>query len=99
MSGAIVAGCYFVAGTALAGRTAGQAVLGLRVVDEATGRSPGCLASMIRWVVLQSPRVLSTVVSRSSFIRRNVEQLRDVQPKVDELRRRHGTDQQSSRVH
>lgn len=50
-----VAGCYFVAATAVAGRTGGQAILGLRVVDEFTRRKPGWRAAMIRWVVRQPP--------------------------------------------
>jgi DNA-binding MarR family transcriptional regulator len=36
-----VSGCYFVAGMAVTGRTAGQAVLGLRMVDEVTHGRPG----------------------------------------------------------
>jgi hypothetical protein len=65
-----VAGCYFVAGMVLAGRTAGQAVLGLRMVNEVTHGRPGCRAMMIRWAVCQPPQVLLIVVSGSSSVRR-----------------------------
>ena len=88
-----VAGCYFVAGMAVTGRTAGQAVLGLRMVNEVTHARPGWRAAMIRWAVCQPPQVLLIAVSRSSSVRRALEQLRELQPDVDELRSQHGRNQ------
>ncbi|MGH3788369.1 MAG: RDD family protein [Pseudonocardiaceae bacterium] len=89
-----VAGCYFVAGTALAGRTAGQAVLGLRTVSEVTGRRPGWRASMIRWAVRLPPQLVLMAVFGSSFMRRNMEQMREAKTEIDKLRHGHGRDQQ-----
>lgn len=86
-----VAGCYFVAGMALTGRTAGQAVLGLRMVDEVTRARPGWRAAMIRWVVRQPPQILLIVVARLPSVRRAMEQMQEVQPEVDELVSRHGS--------
>jgi hypothetical protein len=75
------------------GRTAGQAVLGLRMVNEVTRGRPGWRAAMIRWAVCQPPQVLLIAVSGSSSVRRALEQLRGFQPDVDELRSRHGRNQ------
>ncbi|HEX8759443.1 MAG TPA: RDD family protein [Pseudonocardiaceae bacterium] len=88
-----VAGCYFVAGMAVTGRTAGQAVLGLRMVNEVAHGRPGWRAAMIRWAVRQPPQVLLIAVSGSSSVRRALEQLRELQPDVDELRSQHGRSQ------
>jgi hypothetical protein len=71
---------------AVTGRTAGQAALGLRMVNEVTHARPGWRAAMIRWAVCQPPQVLLIAVSRSSSVRRALEQLRELQPDVDELR-------------
>lgn len=86
-----VTGCYFVAGMALAGRTAGQAVLGLRMVDEDTHARPGWRAAMTRWAVRQPPQTLLIAVARLPSVRRAMEQLRELQPDVEELRSRHGS--------
>jgi hypothetical protein len=78
---------------AVTGRTAGQAALGLRMVNEVTHARPGWRAAMIRWAVCQPPQVLLIAVSRSSSVRRALEQLRELQPDVDELRSQHGRNQ------
>jgi hypothetical protein len=78
---------------AVTGRTAGQAVLGLRMVNEVTHGRPGWRAAMIRWAVRQPPQVLLIAVSGSSSMRRALEQLRELQPDVDELRSQHGRSQ------
>jgi len=88
-----VAGCYFVAGVAVTGRTAGQAVLVLRMVNEVTHARPGWRAAMIHWAVRQPPQVLLIAVSGSSSVRRALEQLRGLQPDIDELRSQHGRNQ------
>ena len=85
-----VASCYFVAGMAVTGRTAGQAVLGLRMVNEVTHGRPGWRAAMIHWAVRQPPHVLLIAVAGSSSVRRGLEQLRELQPDVDELRSQYG---------
>ena len=90
-----VASCYFVAGMVVAGRTAGQAVLGLRMVNEVTHERPGWHAAMIRWAVHQPPQILVIAVSGSSCVRRAVKQLRELQPDVDELRSQHGRNQRA----
>ncbi|MDQ4010009.1 MAG: YidC/Oxa1 family membrane protein insertase [Actinomycetota bacterium] len=86
----VVAGCYFVAGAALTGRTVGQAVLGLWMADEVTHGRPGWRAAMIRWAIRQPPQVLLIAVSGLPSVRRALEQLRELQPDVDELRSRYG---------
>lgn len=86
-----VAGCYFVAGMALAGRTAGQAVVGLRLVDEVTHERPSWRAAMIRWAVRQPPHILLIAVAELPLVRRAMKQLRELQPEVDELMSRHGS--------
>lgn len=88
-----VAGCYFVAGMAVAGRTAGQAILGLRMVNEVTHERPGGRAAMIRWAIHQPPQVLLIAVSGSPSVRQALEQLRELQPDVEELRSQHGRNQ------
>jgi hypothetical protein len=75
------------------GRTAGQAVLGLRMVDEVTHARPGWRAAMIRWAVCQPPQVLLIAVSGLPSVRRALEQLWELQPDVDELRSQHGRNQ------
>lgn len=90
--GLAVAGCYFVAGTALAGRTAGQAVLGLRTANEVTRRRPGWRDSMIRWAVRLPPQLVLMAVLGSSFMRRNMEKMREAKTEIDELRRENGSD-------
>lgn len=73
-----VSGCYFVSGMAVTGRTAGQAILGLRMVDEVTHGRPGWRAVMIRWAVRQPPQVLLIAVSASSSVHRALEHLREL---------------------
>ena len=75
---------------AVTGRTAGQAVLGLRMVNEIIHRRPGWRAAMVRWAVCQPPQVLLIAVFGSSSVRRVLEQLRELQPDIDELRSQHG---------
>ena len=54
----LLAGCYFVGALRLKGRTGGQALFGLRVVDELTGERPGWRSSLLWWAVRQPPEVL-----------------------------------------
>ncbi|MDQ4093056.1 MAG: YidC/Oxa1 family membrane protein insertase [Actinomycetota bacterium] len=81
----------YIAGMALTGRTAGQAVQGLRMVDEVPHLRPGWRAATIRWAVRQPPQVLLITVSGWPSVRRALEQLRELQPDIDELRSRHGS--------
>ncbi len=87
----LLAGCYFVGAVGLAGRTGGQALFGVRVVDAATGQRPGWRAALLWWAVRQPPEVLLSL-SISSRVRDTTTMLRDVEPEVDELRRRFGHD-------
>lgn len=66
--------------------------MGLRTVNEVTHRRPGWRSAMIRWAVRQPPQILLIAVSGSSSVRRASEQLRELQPDVDELRSRYGRD-------
>jgi uncharacterized RDD family membrane protein YckC len=88
----LVAGCYFVGAVGLAGRTGGQALFGLRVVDAVTGGRPAWRASLLWWAVRQPPEICLLPLSTSSRLRDTTTKLREVQPEVDELRRRFGRD-------
>lgn len=88
----LVAGCYFVGAVGLAGRTGGQALFGLRVVDAVTGGRPAWRASLLWWAVRQPPEILGLPISASPRLRDTTTKLREVQPEVDELRRRFGRD-------
>jgi uncharacterized RDD family membrane protein YckC len=88
----LLAGCYFVGALRLAGRTGGQALLGLRVVDEVTGERPGWRGSLLWWAVRQPPEILLVPLSTSSRLEDTTRKLREVQPEVDELRRRYRGD-------
>ena len=89
----LLAGCYFVGTLRLAGKTGGQALLGLRVVDEVTGGRPSWRGSLLWWAIRQSPEVLLMPLLRSSQLHDTTTKLREVQPEVDELRHRHQGDQ------
>ena len=84
----LLAGCYFVGAVGLVGRTGGQALFGLRVVDSVSGGRPGWRASLLWWAVRQPPEILLLPLSTSSRLRETTRKLREVQPEVDELRRR-----------
>jgi uncharacterized RDD family membrane protein YckC len=88
----LLAGCYFVGTLRVAGRTGGQALLGLRVVDELTGERPGWRGSLLWWALRQPPEVLLLPLSSSSTVNDTTAKLRELQPDVDELRRRHWGD-------
>ncbi|MDQ4091696.1 MAG: RDD family protein [Actinomycetota bacterium] len=91
----VVAGCYFAGVPALAGRTPGQAVLGLRVVESDTHGAPGWRPLLVRWLVLQLPHVLVVAVSGLPSVRTALAALQEVQPEADELRRHYGRDRRS----
>ena len=88
----LVAGCYFVGAVGLTGRTGGQALFGLRVVDAVTGGRPAWSASLLWWAIRQPPEIFLLPLSTSSRLRDTTTKLREVQPEVDELRRRFGRD-------
>lgn len=52
---------YLVGGVALTGRTVGKRLLGVRVVDVATGRLPSPKAALLRWVVPAAPALVGWV--------------------------------------
>ncbi len=87
-----VAGFYFAGILPLAGQTPGQAVLGLRVVDDQTYQRAGWRALLTRWLVLQLPHILVVAVSASPSARTAMTALEAVRPEADELRRRYGRD-------
>lgn len=60
---ATVAAVYFVPSTVFAGRTVGQAALGLEVIDVRTGSRPGWLAAIVRYLVLLSPYLVAVACS------------------------------------
>ena len=88
----LLAGCYFVGSLRLVGRTAGQAVFGLRVVDVVTGDRPGWRGSLLWWAVPRPPEILLMPLATSSQLDETTRKLRDLQPEVDELRRRYPRD-------
>ncbi len=88
----LLAGCYFVGTVGLVGRTAGQALSGLRVVGATTGRRPGWRASLLWWAVRQPPEILLLPLSTSSRVRGTTAVLRSMEPEVDQLRRRFSHD-------
>jgi uncharacterized RDD family membrane protein YckC len=88
----LLAGCYFVGTLRVAGRTGGQALLGLRVVDAVTGERPGWRGSLLWWALRQPPEVLLLPLSSSSTVNDTTAKLRELQPDVDKLRRRHWGD-------
>jgi hypothetical protein len=63
------------------------------MVNEVTHARPGWRAAMIRWAIHQPPQVLLIAVSGSPSVRQALEQLRELQPDVDELRSQHGRNQ------
>ena len=52
---------YLILATALTGQTLGKRLLGIRVVDVATGELPGLRASVIRWAVIAVPLLVGWV--------------------------------------
>jgi uncharacterized RDD family membrane protein YckC len=52
---------YLILATALTGQTLGKRVLGIRVVEMATGRLPGLGASVVRWAVPAAPALVGWV--------------------------------------
>ena len=88
----LLSGCYFVGTVRVAGRTGGQALLGLRVVDEVTGERPGWRSSLLWWALRQPPEVLLIPLSASSQLDDTTAKLRELQPDVEELRRRYRGD-------
>lgn len=51
----VAAAAYIVLSTVLTGRTVGKRVVGLRIVDVATGRLPDLRAAVLRWAVPALP--------------------------------------------
>ena len=93
---AFLSGAYQVSATALVGQTLGQRTLGIRVVDQRTGRAPTWRHSGLRWVILALPDGLSLLVRR--FTTRRTENvlaaMRDLGDEVDRLREQYGRDRQ-----
>jgi RDD family len=70
-----IQGAYFTIATAVAGGSPGQLLVGLRVVDVATGRRPSWPQALSRWWVLAGPGTVARVViagSRNPSAKRKV---------------------------
>jgi hypothetical protein len=65
----VAQGVYFTAPTALLGGTPGQLLVGLRVVDVDSGRTPSLGQAALRWFVLAGPGVFARVVIRTLWKR------------------------------
>lgn len=89
----LLSGCYFVGTIGVAGRTGGQALLGLRVVDDAIGGRPGWRAALVWWAVRQPPELLTIPLSTSSRVRETTAKLSEAEPDAKALRRRLRGDQ------
>lgn len=71
----IVQGAYFTVSTALLGRTPGQMLAGLRVVDADSGRPPTWGQAALRWLVWAGPGLLARIALRM-LSRRNADKTR-----------------------
>ena len=80
--------CYSVGAVSVAGRTGGQALVRLRVVDELTGGRPGWPASVVWWALRQPPSVLLIPVRATSRLGETARKLEEVRPDVEALKRR-----------
>lgn len=93
---AMLRGAYQVSATALVGQTLGQRLLGVRVVDQTTGRVPTWSQATLRWAILALPDGLSLLVRR--FTTRRTEKvsaaMRDLGDEVNRLREEYGGDRQ-----
>ena len=52
---------YVILATVLTGRTLGKRLLGLRIVDVATGTIPDARASVVRWAVIALPLLIGWI--------------------------------------
>jgi hypothetical protein len=93
---------YFIAPTAMSGGTPGQLIVGLRVVDAATGRMPNWRQSLFRWALWAVPGLIVRMVvavrrgqqsqaakqQREEFTKEHDEILREYRDDEVELNRR-----------
>lgn len=93
---AFLSGAYQVSATRLVGQTLGQRALGIRVVDQRTGRVPTWRQAALRWAILALPEGLSLLGRR--FTTRRTESvsaaMKDLGEEVNCLREQYGRDRQ-----
>lgn len=82
-------GAYEIPLIATQGRTLGQRMVGIRVVDEGDGTVPTVYRAAVRWALASAPQGLARLVPMSAGAGAT---MADLQPEIDRLRRDHHRD-------
>lgn len=79
---------------ALAGHTLGQLTLRIRVVDQDSGTAPRWRQATLRWAVAAPAALAPNLVPMPRSAKRWMLRAEQLQPRIDELQRKHGHDPQ-----
>jgi uncharacterized RDD family membrane protein YckC len=77
---------------ALAGHTLGQLTLRIRVVDQDSGTAPTWRQATLRWAVAAPAALAPNLVPMPRSAKRWMLRAEQLQPRIDELQRKHGHD-------
>ncbi len=76
------------------GQTLGQMALGIRVVDAKTAAVPTPKQSAVRWATAMLPDAMARLVPPSERVEATLAAIKELQPEIDRLTRRHESDRE-----
>jgi uncharacterized RDD family membrane protein YckC len=85
---------YRIGLTALAGNTLGQVTVRIRVVHQDPGTVPTWRQAALRWAVAAPPALAPGLVPMPRSAKRWMSRAEQLQPRIEELHRKHGHDRQ-----
>jgi hypothetical protein len=85
---------YGIGLTALAGNTLGQVTVRIRVVHQDPGTVPTWRQAALRWAVAAPPALAPGLVPMPRSAKRWMSRAEQLQPRIEELHRKHGHDRQ-----